>query len=58
MGVVMKIKMLATKPGSEDGFTIRDYVEGREYEVGDALAKTFIDAGEAEKVKQAKSKDK
>jgi hypothetical protein len=43
----MKIKMLETVPGSEDGYTVTDYVQGQEYEVGADLAKTFLEAGQA-----------
>jgi len=47
----MKIKMLETNPGSEDGFTVKDYEAGHEYEVGDALGRAFVDAKHAEEVK-------
>ena len=46
----MKIKMLETRPGSENGYTVTDYVEGVEYTVGEALGRAFIDAGYAEAV--------
>ncbi len=46
----MKILMLATAPGADDGFTVLEYEKGREYEVGDALARTFIEGGQAETV--------
>lgn len=46
----MKIKMLETRPGSENGYVVTDYEAGKEYNVGDALGRAFIDAGCAEAV--------
>ena len=43
----MKIKMLTTTKGSPDGFTVRSYVAGKEYNLsggpGNNLAKVFVD---------------
>lgn len=41
----MRIRMLETRRGSEDGFCIRLYEKGKEYEVGNLLAYTFITSG-------------
>lgn len=43
-----KIKMLSTVSGADDGFTVREYVEGQEYEVSEALAATLTAAKQAE----------
>lgn len=34
----MKIKMLKTKRGTEDGFTVRRYIKGEVYDVAHTLA--------------------
>ena len=43
----MKIKMLETTKGSPDGFTVRSYVAGKEYNLsgipGNDLAKVFVE---------------
>ena len=43
----MKIKMLETTKGSPDGFTVRSYVAGKEYNMsgipGNDLAKVFVE---------------
>lgn len=44
------IKMLQTRQGCEDGFTVRQFVEGEIYEVRESLARSFFAAGWAEKV--------
>lgn len=46
--ITMKIKMLRSKMGSEDGYNTRYYEEGEEYDVSDALAKSFIGENLAE----------
>lgn len=55
----MKITMLKTAPGSEDGVTSSLYLAGEGYEVSEALAKTFIDSGLAAKAggRKAKAED-
>ena len=42
--------MLDTVTGSEDGFTMREYLAEQEYEVGAALAQTFLAGGQAVEV--------
>jgi hypothetical protein len=46
----MRVRMLETRRGTEDGFTIRQYMRGMEYDMGDGLAYAFIAAGMAMKV--------
>lgn len=41
----MKIKMLKTRQGSEDGFIIHNYVKGNEYDLADTLATHFLRNG-------------
>jgi len=48
----MKITMLSTQQGSEDGFRIKEYVEGCDYALGSTigqldLARAFIGASMA-----------
>lgn len=57
----MKIKMTKTAPGADNGHDTREYIEGEEYDVGEALAKAFCDemkvavrAGEARSARPAK----
>lgn len=50
----MKIKMLETRRGTEDGFTVRQFFAGEEYEVRDHLARSFFTAGFAVMVKDEK----
>ncbi len=38
----MKIIMLHTRYGSEDGFAVRLFLRGQEYEIADCLAAYFI----------------
>ena len=45
----MKIKMLRSKMGSNDGYSTHYYQEGEEYDVSDALAESFF----AEKLAEA-----
>ncbi len=42
--------MLQTRKGSEDGFTVRQFVEGEIYEVRENLARSFFAAGWATRV--------
>ena len=49
----MRVKMLKTADGSEDGFTEQTYAEGVIYEVGPALACSFIDGGLAVEAEEA-----
>ncbi len=46
----MQIKMLKTAQGSDNGLVVNDYAEGEVYEVGEALARVFLDARFAEEV--------
>ena len=46
----MRIRMLETRRGTENGFTINRYERDKEYEMGDSLASAFIAAGFAVKV--------
>ncbi len=50
----MKIKMLKTENGSEDGRFTKTYEQGKEYEVLERLAEVFISIGVAEKVDSPK----
>lgn len=43
----MFITMVATRDGSEDGFSAKTYISGNEYDVGEALAFSFIAGGDA-----------
>jgi hypothetical protein len=49
----MRIKMRATKAGSEDGFSSRIFAEGEIYEVAELLALSFIAGGDAEPAEAA-----
>jgi hypothetical protein len=40
----MRIVMLETRRGSEDGFVVRYFKKHCAYEIGDTLARTFIRA--------------
>lgn len=44
----MKIRMLATADGANDGFTVKSYKEGHVGEVSEDLGRAFISAGVAE----------
>ncbi len=48
----MKIKMLETRRGSEDGFAVKRFEKGEEYEVADTLARTFVNQGYAHSTEQ------
>lgn len=45
----MRIRMLETRRGTEDGYTVRQYVRDEIYEMGDSLARSFLAAGFAVK---------
>lgn len=47
----MRIKMLSTQDGADDGYTVLTYEKGKEYDVGDELAREFLNAKQAVKVK-------
>jgi hypothetical protein len=51
----MKIKMLRSKMGSNDGHSTHYYQEGEEYDVSDALAESFIGERLAEAVAAGKA---
>jgi hypothetical protein len=44
----MLIKMLQTRRGTEDGFSIQQFFKDQEYDVRDNLACAFIAAGYAQ----------
>ncbi|MHC5537544.1 hypothetical protein ACYOEI_04855 [Singulisphaera rosea] len=48
----MKITMLETRRGTEDGFTVRRFLKGDTYDVTHALAVTFIRQGWALKAEE------
>lgn len=50
----MKIQMTETRRGTENGFTVRLYLEGYTYEVEDHLARAFFAAGWAKPVRAKK----
>lgn len=50
----MRITMLSTDQGSEDGIRIRTYEAGRVYDLSDALARQFLQRGSAQAVSEAK----
>jgi hypothetical protein len=54
---MVKIIMTATKLGSNDGATVREYVKGQEYDVSTALAREFIASGAAEEPHQQAAED-
>lgn len=51
----MKIVMLRTAPGSEDGIRVQSYAEGQTYEVGEALGRAFCESGAARPAEEEKS---
>jgi hypothetical protein len=51
----MKIKMLRSKMGSNDGHSTHYYEEGQEYDVSEALGQSFLDEKLAEIVAEAKA---
>lgn len=42
MDGVQRVTMTKTMPGSENGIHVREYVKGETYEMGAALAQSFI----------------
>lgn len=46
----VRVRMLKTQNGSEDGFTNRSFVKGGEYEVSPDLAEQFMTDAAAEMV--------
>ncbi len=46
----MRVRMLETKRGASNGFTVRRYDQGEEYELSDSLALNFISQGVAKAV--------
>ena len=46
----MKIRMLQTRGGTEDGFSVRQYQTGQEYEVTHSLGCYFTNLGFAENI--------
>ena len=50
----MKLKMLLTRKGCEDGFRVKEYKAGEIYEIRDGLAKAFLMAGFCVPVDQQK----
>ncbi len=54
----MKIKMLETKPGVDDGEIYpKEFKKGKTYDVGRDLRNAFVDANWAEDVKKEKKPD-
>jgi len=52
--VMTKVKMLQTRKGTEDGFTVKQFARGEIYEIRESLARSFFAAGFAEKVRNRK----
>lgn len=46
----MKVKMLRTEKGAEDGIKVRSYEKGQTYNIAEKLAKIFITIKAAEPV--------
>ncbi len=46
----MLVRMLETKRGASNGFTVKRYDQGEEYELSDNLALNFISQGTAKAV--------
>lgn len=51
----MKIRMIVSQCGSEDGFTVRDFKAGVTYGVAEGMGCRFLQLGFAEKVKSEES---
>ncbi len=49
----MWITMLETRYGSEDGFFVRAFEAGESYDIADGLARAFMQAGSAVKLRPA-----
>lgn len=45
----MRIRMLQTRRGCEDGYRLRCFIAGRTYDIADGLARAFLRAGHAER---------
>ena len=39
----MKIKMLKTTKGAEDGIAVKEYIQEQQYDITEKLAKIFVD---------------
>lgn len=50
----MRITMLSTDQGSENGFRIQTYEAGHTYDLSDTLAEQFLQRGTAQAVGNAK----
>lgn len=46
----MRVRMLETRRGTEDGYVVRRFVAGEEYEMADFLARSFIADGRAKAI--------
>lgn len=46
----MLIQMTGTRRGSEDGFAVKCYENGKQYDVADTLARRFVTQGYATEV--------
>ncbi len=46
----MRVRMLETRRGASNGFTVKRYDQGGEYELSDSLALNFISQGAAKVV--------
>lgn len=47
---MLMIKMLKTKKGTENGFAVKQFVEGEIYVVADSLGRYFIKEGCAKQI--------
>jgi hypothetical protein len=54
----MKIKMVETRRGSEDGFEVRQYQKGQAYDVAHTLATQFLNRGWAYNMEEEPAEDK
>lgn len=54
----MKIRMLETRRGSEDGLCVRCFEAGGTYDVADSLARAFLAAGCATRLGRRKTPKK
>ncbi len=48
--VMIRVRMLETKPGSPNGIVVNTYHKGNVYELPDELAMSFLSVGHAELV--------
>lgn len=46
--MLQQVRMLETRPGSEDGRTVKYYIKGRTYMLSDFLLESFIAMGVVE----------